>query len=97
MFLIILKYSYGIEIVNNYVEQHRIFLDKYYSLNKFICSGAQIPRVGGIILCRAINIREVEKIISEDPFYQNNAVEYEIVEFSPSKFADGFEKFINLP
>jgi len=96
MFLIILKYSYGIDLVNKFVEQHRIFLDKYYSLHKFICSGAQVPRTGGIILCNAVHIEEVKEIISEDPFYRNKAVEYEIIEFNPSKYAVEFEKCITL-
>jgi len=95
MFLIILKYSYGIELVNKHVEQHRIYLDKYYSSNKFICSGAQEPRTGGIILCNAVNREELNEIVSEDPFSQNKAVEYEIIEFHPSKFAAGFETFIS--
>ncbi len=95
MFVIILKYTYGLEVIEKYVDLHRHFLDKYYSLNKFICSGAQIPRTGGIILCRAANREEVNQIISEDPFYKMKAAEYEVIEFNPSKFAEGFGKFIN--
>jgi len=69
-------------------------LDKYYSLNKFICSGAQVPRTGGIIICNADNKSEVENIITEDPFNIHLAASYEIIEFTPTKFASAFESFI---
>lgn len=95
MFIIILKYKKTIEAVMKNLDAHIIFLNKYYSQNKFICSGRQEPRTGGIIVCTAKNKEEVNSIILEDPFYKNDISEYEIIEFTPSKYADGFEKFIN--
>ena len=94
MFLILLKYSFGLDIINQHVEAHRVFLDKYYRLNKFICSGAQKPRTGGVILCKATSKQEVESIIAEDPFYVNHAAEYEIIEFEVSKYTPTFEPII---
>ncbi|HJV44565.1 MAG TPA: YciI family protein, partial [Bacillota bacterium] len=52
------------------------------------------PRIGGVILCNAQSMEEVQTIINEDPFYVNKIAEYEIIEFSPTKYADGFENFI---
>ncbi len=94
MFLILLKYTNGLEPIEKHLEAHRLFLDKYYSLNKFICSGAQTPRTGGVILCNASSREEVLQIIAEDPFNINNAAEYEIIEFNPTKFTQGFEAFV---
>jgi uncharacterized protein YciI len=96
MFVLILKYSYGIDIVYENLELHKEFLDKYYSSGKFICSGPQIPRTGGIIFCNAKDREEVTHIIAEDPFYFNKAVEYEIIEFNANNYADGFEKFVHV-
>lgn len=93
MFLILLKYVRGIERVEQHVEAHRAFLDKYYSLHRFICSGAQVPRLGGVILCKADSRDEIWQIIAEDPFYQNGAAEYEVIEFTPSKYSPAFEAF----
>ncbi|MEH7106922.1 hypothetical protein [Bacillus sp. JJ1764] len=45
------------------------------------------------MLCNAKNKDEVETIIKEDPFYINKIAEYEIIEFSPTKYAGGFEYF----
>ncbi|BCZ48840.1 hypothetical protein psyc5s11_49070 [Clostridium gelidum] len=94
MFIVILKYEKPIETVMNYLEEHINFLEKYYALDKFICSGRQEPRTGGIILCNAKDKTEVNSIIKEDPFYKNNIAKYEIIEFIPTNYADGFKEFI---
>jgi uncharacterized protein YciI len=94
MFLLLLKYIVPLDAIDELVPPHREFLDKHYALGKFICSGAQVPRTGGVILCLAPFKDEVKQIIALDPFYQAGAVEYEIIEFSPTKFAKAFEPFI---
>lgn len=94
MFIIILKYEKSIESVEKYLKEHVMFLEKYYALNKFICSGRQEPRTGGIILCNAKDKDEVNSIIKEDHFYINQVAKYEIIEFIPTKYADGFKEFI---
>jgi Uncharacterized protein conserved in bacteria len=94
MFILILKYEKSIETVMEYLEEHNVFLNKYYTANKFICSGRQEPRIGGIILCNAKDKKEVNSIIKEDPFYINEIAKYEIIEFIPTKYVDGFKEFI---
>ncbi len=94
MFIIILTYQKSIEIVMSNLDAHKNYLEKYYSLNKFICSGRQEPRTGGIILCNAKDKIEVNLIIKEDPFYKNNIAKYEIIQFIPTNYADGFKEFI---
>lgn len=95
MFVIILDYLKPIPEVEKELPKHIQFLDKYYSLGKFICSGRRIPRVGGVILCNAQNMQEVQDLIKEDSFYQKEIAKYTIMEFSPTKYADGFEKFLD--
>ena len=94
MFIVILKYEKPIETVMEYLDEHIVFLDRYYADNKFICSGRQEPRTGGIILCNAKDKAEVNSIIKEDPFYINEVAKYEVIEFIPAKYADGFKEFI---
>lgn len=95
MFILVLNYTKPLKEVDKELKSHIEYLDKYYSLQKFICSGRRNPRVGGVILCSAKNVEEVEAIIKEDPFYIKKIAEYEIIEFFPTKCADGFECFIN--
>lgn len=93
MYVILLNYVKPLEEINKLVPAHREFLDRHYSEGHFICSGAQNPRTGGVILCKADSRAEVDSIIGEDPFYQNGASEYEVIEFSPTKHAEGFKQF----
>lgn len=94
MFLLLLKYIAPIEKIDKILEDHVKFLDKYYSLQKFICSGRMNPRTGGVILCNVKDLNEINEVIKEDPFSMNNVVEYEIVEFSPTKYLKGFEPLL---
>jgi uncharacterized protein YciI len=94
MFIVILKYEKSIETVMKHLEERTVFLNKYYTANKFICSGRQEPRTGGIILCNAKDKEEVNSIIKEDPFYINEIAKYEIIEFIPTKYVDGLKEFI---
>lgn len=94
MFVLLLKYKKSLEEVEKALEAHIAYLEKYYALDKFICSGRRNPRIGGLILCNAKDKDEVNEIIKEDPFYMEDIAEYEIIEFMPTKYAEGFEKFV---
>ena len=94
MYVIVLTYTHGLKKIEKHLVEHRAYLDKYYSLNKFVCSGAQNPRTGGVILCNADSLEETQRIISEDPFCIHNAATYQIIEFTPTKFAPDFEPFL---
>jgi len=95
MFILILKYVKPLTEVDLALKDHINYLEKYYALKKFICSGRQNPRAGGIILCTAKDINEVKSIIKDDPFSAKNLAEYEIIEFSPTKCADELKPFIS--
>jgi hypothetical protein len=51
-----------------------------------------VPRTGGVILAWVKNIDALNSILSQDPFYRENLANYEITEFTPNKFAHGFER-----
>ena len=95
MFVVLLRYIKPLEEIDQVLEGHVQYLDKYYRESKFICSGRRNPRIGGVILVKANSEQEVQKIIAEDPFYINKAAEYEIIEFKPSKYHEGFASFID--
>lgn len=94
MYILLLKYIKPIEEVEKSLNSHINYLEKHYSLKKFICSGKQNPRTGGVILCNAESINEVNEIIKEDPFYSRKIAEYEIIEFSPTKCDERFKCFV---
>ena len=86
MYIVSLNYIKEVSEVEKYLEEHVKFLEKYYEMGKFICSGRKNPRTGGVILLNAESLSEVEKIILEDPFNANEIAEYEITEFFPTKY-----------
>ena len=86
MYIVNLNYIKEISEVEKHLEEHIKFLEKYYEMGKFICSGRKNPRTGGVILLNAESLSEVEKIILEDPFNINEIAEYEITEFFPTKY-----------
>ena len=94
MYLIHVTYTKPITEIDKHLVDHRAFLDKYYATGNLICSGPRNPRIGGIILCNAKGIYEVWNIIHQDPFYINDIASYEVIEFNPVKYADGFKPFI---
>ena len=86
MYIVNLNYIKEVSEVEKHLEEHIKFLEKYYKMGKFICSGRKNPRTGGVILLNAESLSEVEKIILEDPFNINEIAEYEITEFFPTKY-----------
>ena len=96
MFIVNLTYIKSIKEVEKYLDNHIEYLNKQYSLENFICSGRKNPRIGGVILAKAKNINIINEIIEEDPFFINKIAKYDITEFIPTKYVNGFEKFINI-
>ncbi|KZL91824.1 YciI family protein [Clostridium magnum] len=94
MFIINLTYIKPLDEVEKHLTEHIAFLNKYYANNNFVCSGRKNPRTGGIILCNAKNMKEVEEIINEDPFKKNTIANYDIVEFEPTKYTEDFKVFV---
>jgi len=72
MVLIISQYVKPIEAVDAMLAQHREFLDCCYQQSKFIFSGPQVPRVGGIIMANVTSINEARQIMEKDPFHVIN-------------------------
>lgn len=94
MFVLLVNYKKTLRDVEENLDAHRAYLDKYYALHKFIFSGRRNPRTGGCILCNAVSEAEVNEIIKEDPFYDKGIADYQIIDVTLTKYAEGFEKFL---
>lgn len=94
MFIVELTYKVPLEQIDLHLATHVEFLDKFYDSGNFIASGRKEPRDGGIILAAAKSKSEVEKIISEDPFFKHQLADYKITEFTPSKQAHNIQERI---
>lgn len=91
MFIVSLTYKCDLEKVDEFLDDHIVFLKSEYAKGNFIASGRKVPRTGGIILSKLKSKEALETIIKTDPFYKNSIAEYEIIEFVPSMIGDEFE------
>ncbi|MCX8738358.1 hypothetical protein J3U56_03320 [Gilliamella sp. B2824] len=96
MFIFSITYLKPISEVEKYLPQHIDYLERHYQSGHFIASGRKVPRIGGVILCRAKNKEQALTIMQKDPFYIYQIAQYELLEFIPTKFAKEFEVFISL-
>ncbi|MBX3589809.1 MAG: GTP cyclohydrolase [Burkholderiaceae bacterium] len=89
MFIVLLHYIQPLAVVETHLAEHREFLDRHFAAGRFVASGPQVPRIGGVILARVGSRSELDEILAADPFYGAKVAQYQVIEFSPTKFADG--------
>jgi uncharacterized protein YciI len=94
VFIIILNYKKSLVDIDKYLAEHRAFLDSGYRDNFFVASGPKNPRTGGIIISQLKNREQLENILKQDPFNINDVADYEIIEFSPTKYHNNFASFV---
>ena len=94
MFIFVLTYQKPLNEVDKYIEAHRAYLDINYKAGHFIVSGRQEPRTGGVIICRAESRGQASDIMKADPFYIHEVAKYDLIEFLPTAYTEGFDKFI---
>lgn len=88
-------YKKSVEEIDKFLPAHSAFLDRYYEKKKIIFSGRRIPRVGGLILYNTEKKEEVLEFIAKDPFKQKGIAEYELFEFTPTKYDEYFGNFVH--
>lgn len=94
MFIIFIHYKKSLETIDTYLTEHRAYLDIGYQNNYLIASGPKNPRTGGVLLSQLTDRNKLEEFLHNDPFSIHDAVEYEIIEFSPVKYHKNFEHFV---
>jgi uncharacterized protein YciI len=93
MYIIMLTYKKPLAEIDRCLAEHRQFLARHYAAGHFLFSGRQEPRVGGVILAKAQDRAEVERIVCEDPFHREGIADYEIIEFVASMTAEALTGF----
>jgi uncharacterized protein YciI len=91
VFVILLTYVKPLPEVDALMRRHMAWLNEHYAAGRFVVSGRQIPRTGGVILARGDDREEIEAIAAGDPFVAGGVATAEIIQFRPSQTAKGFE------
>lgn len=85
-FLILITYKVDLTIIDSLLAQHREFLQTGYDNNLLLMSGPENPRTGGVVIAKANSLEEIKSFFANDPYYKNNAAEYDYREFNPVKY-----------
>jgi uncharacterized protein YciI len=95
MFLLVLTYTKPLEEVEPHLPAHMTWVDAHYQDGTFLASGRRVPRTGGIILARAADRDALGTIAATDPFVKAGVAQYDILEFTLSRTAAGFENLLS--
>ena len=81
MFVIVLDYLAALPVVDQHLAAHRAHLAEQYAAGKFVVSGPQVPRSGGVIVARCGDRAEVDAMMQSDPFIRAGVAGYRVIEF----------------
>jgi uncharacterized protein YciI len=94
MFVVLLTYKKPIDIIDQHLAGHRIFLQAAYEKNIFVASGPKNPRTGGVIISQLKDKKLLENTLKNDPFHIHDLADYEIIEFDPIRYHPNFIPFL---
>ena len=96
MFVLLLTYTKPLAEVDALMREHVAWLKQQYADGRFLVSGRQIPRTGGVILARGDDRAEIEALAATDPFVSGGVATCEVVEFRASQTAPGFAALLKV-
>ena len=91
MFVLLLSYVRPVEEVDALMREHMAWLNEQYDAGRFVVSGRQVPRTGGVIVARGDYRDEIERIAARDPFVTGGVATCEVIQFRASQTADGLD------
>jgi uncharacterized protein YciI len=81
--VITLAYTASLDEVDRHMPAHVAWLEKGFDEGVFLLAGRQVPRVGGVILCRG-HRDEVEAVAATDPFVTEGVASVTVTEVATS-------------
>jgi uncharacterized protein YciI len=91
VFVLLLTYVKPLEEVDALMRDHMAWLDEHYEAGRFVISGRQVPRTGGVIVARGDDREEIEAIAAGDPFVSGGVATCEVIQFRASQRANGVD------
>ncbi|MBP0941025.1 YciI family protein [Pseudomonas alliivorans] len=84
LYAITLTYIKSAEEIRNHLGAHKDWLVKNITSTHVIFAGPLTDESGGFILAYAEDLKEIQKMMGEDPFVINRLVNMEIIETDPA-------------
>lgn len=94
MFVVSLTYKVPDEIVDFHRPGHMAWLKDAFDAGVFLASGRRVPAIGGVLLSNADRLT-LDESLAKDPFYSNGVADFEIIEFTATSVADGYQNLLD--
>jgi uncharacterized protein YciI len=88
VFVLLLTYVKPLDEVDALMRDHMAWLNEHYDAGRFLVSGRQIPRTGGVIVAHGDDREEMEAIAASDPFVTGGVATCAVIQFRASQRAD---------
>ena len=92
--MLLLTYVRPLAAVDALMREHVAWLDEQYAAGRFLVSGRQVPRTGGVIVARGDDREEIEALAATDPFVAGGVATCEVVQFRASQSAPGIASLL---
>ena len=86
VFIAVLRYA-PMEQLKPFMEDHRVWAERYAAGGIFLLAGPMTSLDGGVIVARAASREQFESLLKEDPFYREGLETFDIIEFAPRRGA----------
>lgn len=94
MFVVSMTYRVPDDIVDFHRPSHMRWVQDAFDSGVFVASGRRVPAVGGVLLS-AVDRATLDAALAKDPFYTNGVAEFEVIEFTVTTAAEGFENLLD--
>ncbi len=81
MFALIVDFIKPVDLVTPQIVPHNEWVKKYFDEGLFLVAGPKASKLGGVILARSIEKKNLMKILGEDPYVTADVAEYKVIEF----------------
>jgi uncharacterized protein YciI len=94
MFVIELIYKAELSAIDANMRAHMAWLNEQYAAGRFLLSGRQVPRTGGIILALGDSREQIEAVVRDDPFVARGLADFRVIEFRASQRAESLDALL---
>ena len=94
MYILAVHFSQSPEMVAKEAETHSAWVKKYIDEGIFLAAGPKKSKLGGVILVRSMDKKNLMKILEQDSYVKADVAEYQIIDIDCKLAAKDFEKLI---
>ncbi len=85
MFIVLLKFAGNRDQAGQFMEGHKVWLQRGFDDGVFVLAGSLQPNLGGGIVAHNTSLPDLQSRVAEDPFVAERVVDAEIIEMAPAR------------